>query len=139
MDKKRILGPIFFGWNWVCNIWDIAEMDKCCQDICCLDKCHLDSWHLLKIVQGTWLYSLVTIESVTAEILLIWTNIARTNVARTNVRVTAGISCRCSQDLMFKVWSKLAEILLPKSLCGGGGGMLTYLSVQLKPKPSWTI
>ena len=34
---------------------------------------------------------LVTIGSVTAEILLIWTNVARTNVAWTNVTVTVGI------------------------------------------------
>ena len=34
---------------------------------------------------------LVKIESVTAEILLIWTNVARTNVAWTNVTVTVGI------------------------------------------------
>ena len=81
-------------------------MDKCCQDICCLDKCHLDSWHLLKIVPGTCLWSLVKIEPVTAEILLMWTNVARTNVAWTNVTVTAGICCRCSQGPMFKVWSK---------------------------------
>ena len=62
-------------------------MDKCRKDKCCLDKCHSDTWNLLKIVQGTYLYSLVKSESVTAEIFLIWINVARTNVAWTNVIV----------------------------------------------------
>ena len=39
---------------------------------------------------GTYLYNLVKIWSVTAEIFLIWTNVARTNVAWTNVTVTLG-------------------------------------------------
>ena len=34
---------------------------------------------------------LVKIRSVTAEIFLIWTNVARTNVALTNITVTVGI------------------------------------------------
>ena len=38
--------------------------------------------------------SLVKIGSVTAEIFLIWTNVARTNVAWTNVTVTVEISSR---------------------------------------------
>ena len=58
-----------FGQNWVSNSWDYADMDKC--------------WHLLKMVPGTYL--------LTAEIFLIWTNVARTNVALTNVTVTVGI------------------------------------------------
>ena len=97
---------INFDQNRINNIWDNPNMDKCCQDICYLDKsCH-DSWHLLKIVPGTCIWILVQIGSVTAEILLIWTNIARTNVAFTNVTVTVGICFRCSQDPLFKVWSK---------------------------------
>ena len=36
--------------------------------------------------------SMVKIRSVTAEIFLIWTNVARTNVALTNVAITVGIS-----------------------------------------------
>ena len=56
------------------------------------------------------------IGSVTAEIFLMWTNVARTNVARTNVTVTVGICPRGSQEPTFKVWSKFgpvtAEILL---------------------------
>ena len=48
------------------------------------DKCYRDSWHLLKIVQGSYPKSLVKIGSVTAKILLIWTN----------VPVTVGICCR---------------------------------------------
>ena len=47
-----------------------------------------DDWHLLKMVLGTFHSSLVKIRSVTAEIFLIWTNVARTNVALTNVTVT---------------------------------------------------
>ena len=35
--------------------------------------------------------SLVKIGPVTAEILLIWTNVAKTNVAWTNVTITVGI------------------------------------------------
>ena len=46
------------------------------------------------------------IRSVTAEIFLIWTNVARTNVACTNVTITAGICFSCSQEPTFKVWSK---------------------------------
>ena len=52
---------------------------------------------------------LVKIESVTAEILLIWTNVARANVACTNVAITVGISSRWSQESTFKVWSKLGQ------------------------------
>ena len=44
---------------------------------------------------------------------------------------------------LINIGSVTAEILLPKSLCGGCGGWLvvlggvsTYFSVQLKPKPS---
>ena len=36
-------------------------------------------------VPGTYILNLVKIGPVTAEILLIWINVARTNVARTNV------------------------------------------------------
>ena len=48
------------------------------------------------------------IGSVTAEIFLIWTNVARTNDAWTNdawtnVPLTVGICSRCSQELTFKV------------------------------------
>ena len=53
-----------------------------------------DNWHLLKrvpVTLGTYLESLVKIGPVTAEILLIWTNVARTNVAWTNVTVTVYI------------------------------------------------
>ena len=44
---------------------------------------------MFKRVPGTYLQSLVKIGSATAEILLIWTNVARTNVAWTNVTVTS--------------------------------------------------
>ena len=41
-----------FGHNRVNKIWDIPDMDKCCQDICCLDKCCRYSWNLFKMVTG---------------------------------------------------------------------------------------
>ena len=47
--------------------------------------------------------SLIQIGPVTAEVLLIWTNVPRTNVAGTNVVVTVVICCMYSQDLLFKV------------------------------------
>ena len=43
------------------------------------------------MVPGTYLYSLVKIGSVTDEIILIWTNVARTNVAQTNVNLIVRI------------------------------------------------
>ena len=43
---------------------------------------------MLKIVPRVYFYSLVKIRSVTAEILLIWTNVAGTNVGWTNVEWT---------------------------------------------------
>ena len=66
-----------------------------------LDKCNCDSQHLLKMVQGTYLYSLVKIRSVTAEIFLIWTNVARTNVAWTNVIVMVSNCSRWSHEPTF--------------------------------------
>ena len=53
--------------------------------------------NLLKMVPGSYLYSLVKIGSVSADIFLIWTyvawtNVAWTNVAWTNITVTIGIS-----------------------------------------------
>ena len=50
-----------------------------------LNQCHSDSQHLLKMVPRIYLQSLVKVGSVTAEIFLIWTNVAGTNVAWTNV------------------------------------------------------
>ena len=82
---------------------------KCCQGICCLDKCHHDGWHQLEMVPGTYILSLVKIRSGTAEIFLIWTNVARTNVAWTNVNMTVGIFSRCSQEPTFKVSSKSVQ------------------------------
>ena len=46
------------------------------------------------------------IGSVTAEIFLIWTNVARTNVSWIYVTMTAGIYQRWSKEPTFKVWSK---------------------------------
>ena len=60
---------------------------------------------MLKIVPRAYFYSLVKIRSVTAEILLIWTNVARTNVALTNVTMTIGIRSRWSHEPSFKVWT----------------------------------
>ena len=83
--------PLKFGQNWFSYSWDITHMDKCHQAKYCLDKCHHDSWHLLKIVSGIYLWILVKILTVTAEIFLIWTNVAKTNVAWTNVTMIVGI------------------------------------------------
>ena len=80
--------------NSFSNSWDIAKNDKSLQVTCCLDKFHHDSWHLLQIVPKSWLWSLVKIGSVTAEILLIWTNVARTNVAWTNIHITIVLDCQ---------------------------------------------
>ena len=43
------------------------------------------------------LLKLVKIRSLTAEIFLIWKNVARTNIAWTNVTMTVRISSRLSQ------------------------------------------
>ena len=53
--------------------------------------------------------SLVKIVSVTAEIFLIWTIVARTNVAWTNITMTVGIFSTCFQEPTFKVWSKSGQ------------------------------
>ena len=103
------IGSKTFGQNWVSNSWYIAELYRCLQDICGLDKCHHDSWHLWKIVPGTYLESLVKIGSVTAEIFVIWTNVTWTNVAWANATMTVGICCRCFQEPIFKVSSKLGQ------------------------------
>ena len=50
--------------------------------------------------------SLVKIESVTADILLLLTNVTRTYVAWTNVSVTVGI---CFRRIPLKVSSKLSQ------------------------------
>ena len=65
-------------------------------------KCHCDCWNMFKMVPRTYHQSLVKIGSVTAEIFVFWTNVARTNVARTNVIVTVGICFRRSQEPTFK-------------------------------------
>ena len=61
---------------------------------------------MFKMVPGTYLWSLVKIKLVTAEMFLIWTNVARTNVAWTDVILTVGICSNRSQEPTFKVWSK---------------------------------
>ena len=47
--------------------------------------------NMLKMVLGTYLYSLIKVGSVTAKIFLIWTYVTRTNVAWTNVTVMISI------------------------------------------------
>ena len=61
-------------------------------------------------VPGTYLKSLVKIGSVTAEIFLIWTNVARTNVAWTNVIVTVGIFSKKSHETTFTILSNLGKL-----------------------------
>ena len=58
---------------------------------------------------GTYLQSLIKIGSVTVEIFLIWTNVARTNVAWTNVNLIVGIRSKGSQKATFKVSSKSGQ------------------------------
>ena len=89
LSPQEKFGSKAFGQNWGSNNCDITDMDKCHQDICCLYKCHLESWHLLKFVTGT-LPSLVKIGSIAAEIMLIWTNVARTYIAWTNFIIMVG-------------------------------------------------
>ena len=57
---------------------------------------------------------MVKIESVTAKIFLIWTNIAKTNVDWTNISIMVGSGKDGSRNLPFKVWSTsvTAEIFL---------------------------
>ena len=74
-----------------------------------MDKCHLDSWNLFLMFTGTYLSSFIKIGAVTAEIFLIWTNVARTNIAWTNVIVKVIFFSRCSQEPSFKVSSKSGQ------------------------------
>ena len=53
--------------------------------------------------------NLVKITLVTAEMFLIWANVAKTNVAWTYVTVTLRICSRPSQKATFKVSSKLGK------------------------------
>ena len=62
---------------------NIDHMDKCRQDIVAWTNATMT----VDIVPGAYLYNLVKIESATAEIFLIWTNVARTIVIWTNVRI----------------------------------------------------
>ena len=116
-DGSRNL-PLKFGQNWLSNSWNIADMDKCHQVKCYLGKSHRDSWHLLKMVLKSRLWSLLKIGSVTAEILLIRTNVARPNVAWTTVHLRivldgqdrmGNICLRWSQKSGFEVWSKSGQ------------------------------
>ena len=70
---------------------------------------HRDSWYLLKRVPGTYLQNLVKIGSVSAEIFLMWTNVARTNIAWTNVAMTDGINSRWSHESTFEVLLKSGQ------------------------------
>ena len=92
---KKINIPKSFGPQkcWVQkNLADIPNnMNKCRKDKLCLYKYHCDSWYIFKMVPGTYFYSSVKFMSVTAEIFLIWTNVARTNITWANVTVTVGI------------------------------------------------
>ena len=61
------------------------------------------------IVPETYLWGLVRVESVTAEIFLTWTNVTKTYVPWTNVTVTVGTCSRYSQEPTFKVLSKSGQ------------------------------
>ena len=79
---------------------------------------------------------MVKIESITAEIFLIWTNdawtnVAWTNVAWTNVTVTVVICSIWSQQCLGTIGSVTAEIVGTLSFCGGwGGGMVVGFAKQ---------
>ena len=64
---------------------------------------------------------MVKIGSVTAEIFLIWTNVARTNVAWTNVTVTVVICSIWSKQCFGTIGSVTAEIVGALSFCGWVG------------------
>ena len=91
-----------FCQNWFSNSWDIADMDISRQVKYCLDKCHCCSWHLLKMVTESRLWSLVKINSVTAEVSLILTYVLRSNVTWTNFIVIVGICWWWSWKLTLK-------------------------------------
>ena len=61
------------------------------------------------MIQERYLKSLDKIGSVTAEIFLIWTNVARTNATWTNVTLTVGICSKYSQEPTIKVSSKSGQ------------------------------
>ena len=52
------------------------------------------------------------IGSVSAEIFLIWTNVARTNIAWTNVAIAVEIYSRWSQETIFQIRSKSGQYQL---------------------------
>ena len=105
-------------------------MDKCHQDIFFLDKCYCDSWHLLKLVPGTYFWSLVKFRSVTAE-----TNVARTNITWINVAMTVWISSRWSHQFTFKVRSKSGQYQSVKD--GPRNQLLKFGQIQVSN--SWDI
>ena len=89
---------------------------------------------------------MVKIGSVTAEIFLILTNIARKNIAGTDVIVTVGICLRWSQNLplnfgqigsvtadIFLIWTNVARtniawinVILKVGICSGGSQEPTF-------------
>ena len=94
---------IFFGSNKISGLKTLGP-----NKILCLEMfCPRTFWST-KIMPPKRLgpKSLVKIGLVTAEILLIWTNVTRAYDARTNVTITVGIFLTWSKDLTFKVWWK---------------------------------
>ena len=106
--------------NLVSNSWDIPD----------LDKSYCDSWHLLKMVPGTYFWSLVKFRSATAE-----TNVARTNNTWINVTMTVWISSRWSNEFTFKVRSKSGQYQSVKD--GPRNQLLKFGQIQVSN--SWDI
>ena len=59
---------------------------------------------------GSYVSSFIKIGSVTVEIFLILTNVAKTNVAWTNVTMTVGICSRYFKEPIFEVSSKSVQL-----------------------------
>ena len=108
----------------------------------------MSRWHLeSKMVPESYLQSLVKIMSVSAEIFLIWTNVARTNITWTNVTVTVKICSRLAWSSHKVVLNQSLLIWLISSFnwnfsCGWVGGLLDQMEIkptqpQLKLKLSW--
>ena len=90
---------------------------------------------LLKASLRSYLQSLVKIESVRAEIFLIWTNVTKTNVAWTNVTVTVGNWIRLVYWVSVQNFSILACLEIPEKfvvvvVVGGGAGGVKIVSRQ---------
>ena len=109
---KSFFCQIFFWWEFLTTIsfYEICVWQKKFYHFFLTKFLQMLMW-LLEFVQDVPrnLPSLVKIGSVTADIFLIWTNVARTNVACTNLTMTAGICQRRFQEPTFEVSSQSSQ------------------------------